>query len=207
MIDVATSTLRSWEERYGLVVPARSDAGQRLYSRDQVEQLRYVAQMVDTDGLQASEAHRLLEQRLDAIETIRPPDAGDAPRQVFILLAERDPFAAELSEYLLRTEGYGVLVATDSEGASSTYARQQPDLVIVELMISGGRGTQLCRELAENGVSILATSALDLGDEALEAGADAFLLKPFDPLHLVSAVRDLLGTSALTRPQMHTTSR
>ena len=48
---------------------------------------------------------------------------------------------------------------------------------------------------AERG-AILAISTLDTGNAALEAGADGFLQKPLEPLQLVSAVRDLLGTSA-----------
>ncbi|HMA47180.1 MAG TPA: response regulator, partial [Frankiaceae bacterium] len=79
-----------------------------------------------------------------------------------------------------------------------------PDLAVVELMISGGVGTDLCRQLRSGAdTAVLAVSALDVGDEAFAAGADAFLLKPFDPLQLVSAVRDLLGASALARPPRH----
>jgi DNA-binding response OmpR family regulator len=48
-------------------------------------------------------------------------------------------------------------------------------------------------------IPVLAVSALDSRDEALEAGAYAFLCKPLDPLQLVSTVRDLLGTSAYLR--------
>jgi DNA-binding response OmpR family regulator len=49
-------------------------------------------------------------------------------------------------------------------------------------------------------VSVIAVSAIQASDSALDAGADAFLLKPIDPLQLVSTVRDLLRSSAfLTR--------
>jgi DNA-binding response OmpR family regulator len=72
-------------------------------------------------------------------------------------------------------------------------------VVVVELMISGG-GLDLCRELARDGSApVLAVSALELGDEALAAGASAYLAKPFEPLQFVSTVRDLLGSSALTQ--------
>ena len=52
---------------------------------------------------------------------------------------------------------------------------------------------------ARRAIPILAVSALASGDAALEAGADAFLQKPVDPLQFVSTVRDLLGTSAYLR--------
>jgi DNA-binding response OmpR family regulator len=72
-----------------------------------------------------------------------------------------------------------------------------PQLAVVELLISGGTGGELCRRLKEAGVlACLAISTLDVRDEALGAGADAFLQKPLEPLNFVSTVKDLLGTSA-----------
>ena len=59
MLGIAAATVRNWEERYGLVKPERSSGGHRLYSRTQVEQLRFVKQQLD-GGLQPAEAHRLL---------------------------------------------------------------------------------------------------------------------------------------------------
>ena len=52
---------------------------------------------------------------------------------------------------------------------------------------------------ARVGTRVLAISALDSADEALQVGASAFLNKPIEPLRLISTVRDLLGTSALAR--------
>ncbi len=72
------------------------------------------------------------------------------------------------------------------------------DLAIVDLMIGSGSGLQLCREL-ESRVPVLAVSALDQRDGALEAGALAFLCKPLESLALISATRDLIGTSAVAR--------
>ena len=116
-----------------------------------------------------------------------------------ILLAERDRYAAELLEYLLRTEGYDVCLAFDPGRAEQLSADRRPDLSIVDLMITGG-GLELCARLARDGEApVLAMAALDLADEALAAGASAFLAKPVVPLQFVSTVRDLLGSSALTR--------
>ena len=56
----------------------------------------------------------------------------------------------------------------------------------------------LCRRLKHDDAgAVLAVSALEARDEALAAGADAFLQKPLDPLELVSTAKDLLGASAL----------
>jgi CheY-like chemotaxis protein len=83
--------------------------------------------------------------------------------------------------------------------AKRIVAERRPHLAVVELMMSGG-GLALCRELAGlPGTPVLALSALQLAEEALAAGAGAFVSKPIDPLQLISTVRDLLGESALTR--------
>jgi DNA-binding response OmpR family regulator len=66
-------------------------------------------------------------------------------------------------------------------------------------MISAGRGVALCRALADQGAHVIAVSSVAQRARALDAGADVFLQKPLVALQLVSAVRDLLGTSALRR--------
>jgi CheY-like chemotaxis protein len=191
---VTTPALRAWEERYRVVVPARSGGDQRLYSRDEVDQLRFVERLMKS-GLHAADAHRVLAQRLQEGMTL-VPDAE--PRSgVSILLAERDIYSAQMIEYVLRTEGYQVTVALDAPDALEIFGRTAPDLVILELVISGGVGVKLCRELADRGARIIAISSLAVGDAAIEAGAEAFLRKPLDPLQALSTARDLLGTSAL----------
>jgi CheY-like chemotaxis protein len=73
-------------------------------------------------------------------------------------------------------------------------------VTVVDLLISGGTGLDLCRYFKEQGdVPVIAVSVLAARDQAVAAGADAFLLKPLEPLQLVSAVRDLLGSSAILR--------
>ena len=197
MLGVETATLRAWEERYGVVVPTRSGGAQRIYSRDELEQLRFVVDTVNA-GSTPADAHRLLSDRLRDTASLSRPDPQGVT--IVVLLAERDRYAAELFEYFLRTEGYDVCAAFDPPSAEDLFTQRQPDLSIVELMMTGG-GLALCTRLArESSHPVLAMSALDLADEALAAGASAFLAKPVVPLQFVSTVRDLLGLSALTRP-------
>ena len=196
MLGVETATLRAWEERYGVVVPTRSGGGQRIYSRDDLERLRFVVDKVNA-GSTPADAHRLLADQLREPAGLSRPDPQAVT--IVILLAERDRYAAELFEYFLRTEGYDVCSAFDPMIAEELFSQRRPDLSIVELMMSGG-GLALCARLASEGSHpVLAMSALDLADEALAAGASAFLAKPVVPLQFVSTVRDLLGLSALTR--------
>jgi DNA-binding transcriptional MerR regulator len=200
MVGVPAATLRNWEERYRLIQPQRSPGGHRLYTRDHVEQLRFLAAQLE-QGLQPAEAHRLLGERL-AHDTTERATTAEGERTVLILLAERDPFAAEFAEFFLRTEGYDVVLAFDAEQAERVHEQRSPQLAIVEWLISGGAGSTLCRRLKERGATAcLAISSLDAREQALEAGADAFLQKPLDPLRLVSTAKDLLGTSAYLGPR------
>jgi DNA-binding transcriptional MerR regulator len=196
MLGVSPATLRSWEDRYGVVVPERSSGSQRLYSRDDLDRLRFVCQQMQ-QGLSAADAHRALAARLAADPQLAGADARE-PGERSILLVERDPYAADLAEYFLRTEGYDVDVVRDVPDAVNCVREQDIDLAIVDLMIGGGAGLRLCEELAGQ-VAVLAVSVLDQHDRALEAGAQAFIRKPFEALTLVSAARDLIGTSAMVR--------
>lgn len=197
MLHIPAATLRAWEERYGVIIPSRSQGTHRLYTREQVGYLRYLKGQIDA-GLSAADAHRLLAEQFDASRPPSPSDRrGDevGPR---VLIAERDPYAAELAEYFLKTEGYDVRVALDAERARVEFEEHPPHVVVLDLLISGGAGFRLCREFSEaRSVHLLAVSALESGDEAVHAGASVFLQKPLEPLQLVSIVRDLLGTSAL----------
>jgi len=126
---------------------------------------------------------------------VAAPD-GHPPR-LLILLAEQDPYAAELQEYFLKTEGFEVEVALGDEAARRSFLDNPPSLAVVEMLISGGSGFSLCRFFRQDrGVPVVAVSVLECREQALEAGADAFLRKPLEPLQFVSTIRDLLGSSA-----------
>jgi CheY-like chemotaxis protein len=196
MLDIPVATIRNWEERYASIVPERSPSGHRLYSRDQVEQLRFIAAEMSR-GLSAADAHRLLAQHRVGAQPVGQEGAAAGTR-LLVLLAERDPVAADLAQFFLRTEGYDVHLALAVGEAEERWLQSRPQLAIVELMISGGRGAELCQRLKQHeAAAVLAVSVLEARDEALAAGADAFMQKPLDPLELVSTVKDLLGESAL----------
>jgi DNA-binding transcriptional MerR regulator len=192
MVGLPVATLRTWEDRYALVVPDRNASGHRLYSRDQVEQLRFMRTQM-AQGLSAADAHRLLAEQLGG----GLPITTQASRgRLLILLVEPDPYAAEYQEYFLKTEGFEVRMACDEEAARRSFHEDPPSLAVIELLVSGGSGLSLCRSAKEDGVPVVAVSVLECRDQAIGAGADAFLLKPLDPLQLVSTVRDLLGSSS-----------
>jgi DNA-binding transcriptional MerR regulator len=207
MLGLSGPAIRSWEDRYGLIVAERSEGGRRLYTRDQLEQLRFVKERLD-EGLAAADAHRLLAERQAGPQPIgegglRPIGEGETlnpPDRMLVLLAESDRQGAELNDFFLRSEGYEVEIALTAEEAEEKFASQDPALSIIELMISGGVGRELCERLKRRRATpVLCISSLDLGAQALAAGADAFLKKPLDPMQLASTVRDLMGSSGLMR--------
>lgn len=196
MLDVPVATLRTWEDRYEQVIPARNASGHRLFSRDQVEQLKFVRARM-SEGASVADAHRLLAERAETggLPVSSPP--RPAPRML-IQLAESDAYAAEFEEFFLRTEGFDVEVTPTEGVAREAFAAAVPAVVIIEVLISGGAGLELCRYFRDQAeVAIVVVSSVEVMGAAVDAGADAFLRKPLDPLHLVSTVRDLVRSSAM----------
>ena len=196
MVGLPISLLVRWDEEDAIVRPARTSSGLALYSRNDVEAI-LLAKRLFARGESVESVRESLMQ-----PARRGPSSGEPKvgRKLLVLLAERDPYAAEFSEYFLRTEGYEVEVALTALEAETRAAELLPDLAVVELLISGGAGAELCARLkVRPDAKVLAISTLDFEDGALRAGADAFLSKPFDPLAFVSTVKDLLGESAMLR--------
>jgi CheY-like chemotaxis protein len=196
MVGVPLGSIVGWDAD-GLIRASVTREGQNLYSRDDIDDLIWLKRGV-TEGKSGEELRQGMEQR--RTRRSRGHDNPPGGRRLLVLLAERDPYAAEYAEYFLRTEGYDVEVAFDVPAAQAAAAALAPDVVVVELLISGGSGAELCARLkAQGSSSVLAISSLDDSDIALRAGADAFLAKPLDPLQFVSTVKDLLGDSAMLK--------
>lgn len=222
LTGVPTATIRTWERRYGLVIPGRSPGGQRLYTQDQADELTYLRAQVD-GGLSAADAHRLLAAQPDRAQSHRAqshraqshraepgpahpglglPDPGlsdpTRPCRGVVLLAERDRYAAEAAGHFLAAAGFDVRVASTAAAALSLLpadtpgplasAGSRPVAAVVELLISGGAGLELCRSLHQHGIPVIAVSVLNLRDQALAAGASCFLAKPLDPRRLTEVV-------------------
>ena len=199
ILDVSPDTLRTWETRYGVIRPSRTPAGQRLYSREQVEGLRFIKAEI-ARGLSAADAHRLvaLQNPRSASDAEFPLAGAQVPR---MLVAERDRYSADLLQSHLEAQGFSVGVAFGVEQAKELFDSSRPDLTIVELLIEGGGGERLCAWLKHRATApVLAVSALDAPDRAKKAGADAFLVKPTLRREIVGAVRNLLGLNRLAGP-------
>src|SRR2546423_7447336 len=103
MLGLGASTLRAWEDRYAVVVPIRSGGAQRLYSRAQVEQLRFLKARIEA-GVSAADAHRLLAQELAAGSPPAPGGPHRAPPPPALIPA-RAPHAAGPGRNFRRTAG------------------------------------------------------------------------------------------------------
>ncbi|SDQ38574.1 response regulator [Actinopolyspora saharensis] len=118
-------------------------------------------------------------------------------RTPLILLAERDPYAADFTEHFLRTEGYEVNRVLSAEDALTSAAENPPDVVVVDLLISGANGQRLCSQLLERTrAAVIAISSLASAEAAYSVGAAAFLQKPIEPLELVTEVQKMLNPDA-----------
>lgn len=112
-----------------------------------------------------------------------------------LLLVEDDPALSELLEYRFRSEGYAVRRTPDGDEALILAAEDTPDLIILDWMIEGTSGIEVCRRLRRDKqtahVPIIMLTARETEDDrvrGLETGADDYLTKPFSPRELLARV-------------------
>lgn len=116
-----------------------------------------------------------------------------------ILIVEDEPDIRKLVHYNLAQERYKVLEAVDGEQALKVIQRDKPNLVILDLMLPGLSGLEVCRLLRERPETarlpiLMLTAKAGEADRVvgLEMGADDYLVKPFSPRELVARVRAIL---------------
>src|SRR5262245_14471724 len=123
---------------------------------------------------------------------IEPERSGTEPG-TRILVVEDEASLADSVRYNLEREGYQVSVAADGREALERFRREQPSLVILDLMLPELSGLDVCRTMrAESGVPIIMVTAKDSEADkvtGLELGADDYVTKPFSIRELVWRVR------------------
>jgi two-component system response regulator RegX3 len=116
-----------------------------------------------------------------------------------LVVEDEDSFSDPLS-YLLRREGYDVAVADDGPAALEEFDRNGADLVLLDLMLPGIPGTEVCRQLrARSNVPVIMLTAKDAEIDkvvGLELGADDYVTKPYSSRELVARVRAVLRRGA-----------
>jgi len=113
-----------------------------------------------------------------------------------ILIVEDEPKIARLARDYLEKNGYRVLVAGDGDSGLAMARREKPDLLVLDLMLPGMDGLDVCRALRRESdlPIIMLTARAEETDRliGLELGADDYISKPFSPRELVARVRALL---------------
>lgn len=122
-----------------------------------------------------------------------------------LLLVEDDPRIARFVAKGLREQAYAVDISGDGEDALYQAAINSYDLIILDVMIPGKNGFEVCRELRRSGqkIPILMLTARDAVEDritGLDHGADDYLTKPFEFRELLARLRALLRRSAEIRP-------
>lgn len=119
-----------------------------------------------------------------------------------ILVVEDEPDIRKLVQYNLTQERFSVLEAEDGEQALKLLQREKPNLVILDLMLPGLSGMELCKLLRQRSETaklpiLMLTAKAGEADRivGLEMGADDYLAKPFSPREMVARVRAILRRS------------
>jgi two-component system response regulator RegX3 len=113
-----------------------------------------------------------------------------------ILIVEDEPSLSEPLAYLLTREGYETVVAADGIAALTEFDRGGADLVLLDLMLPGLAGTEVCRELRQrSAVPIIMLTAKDSEVDivvGLELGADDYVTKPYSTRELLARIRAVM---------------
>lgn len=120
--------------------------------------------------------------------------------QKTILIADDETNIVISLEFLMKREGFGVVVATDGEAALRAVEAQAPDLILLDVMLPKKDGFEVCQQIRANpvwqSVKIVMLTAKGRETEVakgLALGADAYMTKPFSTRDLVAQVKQLLA--------------
>jgi two-component system response regulator RegX3 len=113
-----------------------------------------------------------------------------------ILIVEDEPSLSDPLAFLLQREGYDTEIAADGRAALTAFDRAGADLVLLDLMLPGLPGTEVCRELrSRSSVPIIMLTAKDSEVDivvGLELGADDYMTKPYSTRELLARIRAVL---------------
>ena len=127
-----------------------------------------------------------------------------------ILIVDDDTNIAELISLYLTKECYETMIVNDGEEALSVFRTFQPNLILLDLMLPGIDGYQVCREIRSKASTpiIMLSAKGEVFDKVLglELGADDYIIKPFDSKELVARVKAVLRRYQPAKPETPKTS-
>ena len=125
-----------------------------------------------------------------------------------VLVVEDEESYSDPLAYMLRKEGYEVAIAADGNTALTEFDRNGADIVLLDLMLPGLPGTEVCRRIRQvSNVPVIMVSAKDSEVDkvvGLELGADDYVTKPYSPRELVARIRAVLRRGQEVEPASST---
>jgi len=110
-----------------------------------------------------------------------------------VLVVDDDQALSEMLGIVLRAEGYEPSFCDDGAKAFSTFKESKPDLVLLDLMLPGLDGIEVCKQIRDESVVpiVMLTARGDTLDvvQGLESGADDYIIKPFKPKELIARIK------------------
>lgn len=132
------------------------------------------------------------------------PREGAKPVMSTVLIVDDEPIVREVVAQYLTQDGFKVESAADGNEAMTRFATARPDLVLLDLMLPGIDGLEVCRRIrAQSNVPVIMVTAK--GDEidtiiGLSVGADDYISKPFSPRELVARIKAVLRRASAPPP-------
>lgn len=122
-----------------------------------------------------------------------------------VLIVEDEPSLAEPLAFLLRKEGFEVDVCVDGPSALESFDREGADIVLLDLMLPGMSGTDVCKQLrVKSSVPVIMVTARDSEIDkvvGLEIGADDYVTKPYSARELIARIRAVLRRGSEAAPE------
>ncbi|WP_136607818.1 response regulator transcription factor [Paenibacillus dokdonensis] len=123
-----------------------------------------------------------------------------------ILVVDDDPHIRELVSHLLKSEGFSIAEAANGHEALKVLETTRADLVVLDIMMPGMDGWELCKELSGNYEDMPVLMLTAKGEtvhkvKGFELGTDDYLVKPFDPPELIARVKALLKRYRISASQ------
>lgn len=123
-----------------------------------------------------------------------------------VLVVDDDPALAEMLTIVLRNEGFEVDSCGNGNDALAAYRDRKPDVVLLDVMLPGRDGIQVCRQIRNESDTpvVMLTARTDTIDvvRGLEAGADDYVVKPFKPRELIARVKAQMRRATGGSPEM-----
>ena len=116
-----------------------------------------------------------------------------------ILVVDDEPDIMTVATARLSHLGYEIIEAADAEGALAILQKDTPDLILLDLLLPGMQGEDVCKKLKCDDrlktvpVILFTASASDIPKVAREIGADDYIMKPFEPEDLLGKIKKFIG--------------